>query len=273
MKKLIIIAAILILFPAVSMAASAELVRVIDGDIIVAKINIGEITLRLAGIDCPEIKQPGGPEAKAYVEKSLSRGKFRYSSKGKDKYLRALATITTLKGRNLNISLVQKGHAWAHPKATTKIIKGEEKKARKAKVGIWAGTPQAPWKYRIGKESASVPSVLKGLKLSSTPKKNAAASVAGTTPAKYATAADYTISRNIEENNGIVSISGRVSNGPACDNLTIRVSGVSTKGGYVRIVDVIKVSETGSSLYSGQKKGRDGHKEWTISNIYATCTD
>ncbi len=152
MNKKITIAVILFLLPTIVFAASAQLIRVVDGDTIIAKVRGEQITIRLAGIDCPEMKQPGGQAAKAFTEKSLGNGKFSYKSKRWGKNNRRLATITTSKGKNLNILLVRKGHAWAYPKKASKLIVTEEIKAKKSKVGIWAGDPEPPWEYRAKKK-------------------------------------------------------------------------------------------------------------------------
>ena len=56
---------------------AATIERVIDGDTLIVKIDLGfrtfrEETLRLRGIDAPEIRTPAGKKAKAFVTKALS---------------------------------------------------------------------------------------------------------------------------------------------------------------------------------------------------------
>ncbi len=56
---------------------AATIERVIDGDTLIVKIDLGfrtfrEETIRLRGIDAPEIRTPAGKKAKAFISKALS---------------------------------------------------------------------------------------------------------------------------------------------------------------------------------------------------------
>lgn len=55
----------------------AALVRAIDGDTYVMSVDLGfyvsaRLTIRLRDVDCPELRSPGGPEAKAYAQGLMS---------------------------------------------------------------------------------------------------------------------------------------------------------------------------------------------------------
>lgn len=76
----------------------ARLVRVIDGDTAVLEIDMGNRILwvesfRLNGIDAPEIRAPGGVEAKTHLEGLLSNGVSRVETFKPDKFGRWLADI------------------------------------------------------------------------------------------------------------------------------------------------------------------------------------
>ena len=103
----------------------ARIVRVIDGDTVVAEIDLGfhvslRATLRLAGIDTPEVRGPtreAGHAATEYLELLLKKLAgperqltVRTQKDRTGKYGRYLAVLIA-GDRNLNEALVQAGHA------------------------------------------------------------------------------------------------------------------------------------------------------------------
>jgi endonuclease YncB( thermonuclease family) len=64
----------------------ARRIRVIDGDTFIAGVDLGfgverdepgiviPLRVRLHGVFCPELNEPGGPEAKGFLEGLLGRG-------------------------------------------------------------------------------------------------------------------------------------------------------------------------------------------------------
>ena len=102
-----------------------EVERVIDGDTIVVDLHLGlgvvldDQYIRFYGIDTWEIRgeeRPKGLLAKEYVIKRLKEGKVEieirpeWGSRGKGKYGRWLGIIY-IDGKDLNIELVEQGHA------------------------------------------------------------------------------------------------------------------------------------------------------------------
>ena len=96
--------------------------RVIDGDTIVADIDLGFgvwITdrLRLASIDAPELHGKTlarGLQAKQYLSDVLNAQEAIFAQTFKDKrckYGRMLATLFGLDGLNINDLLIKHGHA------------------------------------------------------------------------------------------------------------------------------------------------------------------
>lgn len=96
-----------------------------DSDTIVVDCDLGFHVwhnaqhLRVAGISCRELRQPGGREAKAYVEQLLPPGtrvRVRSSKVGHDpadvmSFDRYVAVVTLPDGRDLAEALVQAGYA------------------------------------------------------------------------------------------------------------------------------------------------------------------
>ena len=114
----------------------AELVRVVDGDTVELMIDLGfsqftRQTMRLYGIDAPEMRTAGGKEAKAWLWEVLQPLEAIYvetiqlSTKAKrDKYGRFLAVLysdlddiqtklppKTLAVESINARMIVRGHA------------------------------------------------------------------------------------------------------------------------------------------------------------------
>ncbi|MCG7308850.1 thermonuclease family protein [Brachybacterium sp. ACRRE] len=79
-----------------------EVVRVIDGDTLVARIDGDDVRVRLLNVDTPETKDPDepvqcmGPEASAFLEKRLPAGteiELEYDQERTDRYDRTLAAV------------------------------------------------------------------------------------------------------------------------------------------------------------------------------------
>jgi micrococcal nuclease len=110
----------------------AEILRVIDGDTVKARLDMGFHTykttnLRLSGIDAPERHQKGGPEATGWLSLMLAKDSSNLSefapcyveTEKKDKFGRWLAWIYLTEiemkksgvGDSLNIRMVNEGLA------------------------------------------------------------------------------------------------------------------------------------------------------------------
>lgn len=95
----------------------ATIVRVIDGDTVVADVDLGfhvthRVTFRLLGIDCPEMNTAAGKAAKEFVVAWLIGDRtFVFDTHKTDKYGRYLAKINDENNRCLNDTLIIQGHA------------------------------------------------------------------------------------------------------------------------------------------------------------------
>ncbi len=121
--------------------------RVVDGDTLV----LDGKRLRLVGIDAPELRQicqrngqdwPCGTEAKGYLSGLIGDATTTCEADGSDKYGRILA-VCTVGNRDLNAAMVDGGHAIAFGDYET-----EEAVARQNRMGLWAGTFDAPRQWR-----------------------------------------------------------------------------------------------------------------------------
>ena len=121
-------------------------VSVHDGDTV--KLDDGR-TIRLAGIDAPEISQPYGVQSRDQLKK-LVRKDVTVIEKEKDRYGRTVAEIYRGK-RSVNREMVNRGAAWWFRKYAPDddCLRSLEASARKHKRGLWRSpTVVAPWDWR-----------------------------------------------------------------------------------------------------------------------------
>ncbi len=133
----------------------ATLIRVVDGDTIIVSVNGKRETVRVIGIDTPEVVDPGktvecfGKEASRYAklyfedtDKKLWL-EFDRTQADRDKYQRLLRYVFTDDGSvdygQIMISLgLAIEYTYNTPYKYQKIYKQAELEAREAKKGLWA---------------------------------------------------------------------------------------------------------------------------------------
>jgi endonuclease YncB( thermonuclease family) len=126
----------------------ADVTSVEDGDSLVVKtVATGEsMVVHIAGVDAPELSQPGGAEAKAFLGQLLT---------GKRVTVRLKRTIDRVARVEIGASdvsrrLIQSGMAWHCPRfAKEDDLAAAEAEARAAKRGLWSrAQPTPPWLHR-----------------------------------------------------------------------------------------------------------------------------
>jgi len=128
------------------------LARVVDGDTLV----IGEVRIRLEGIDAPETGQTCasrwfgtwkcGEAATRHLAQLVEGREVRCDNRGADKYGRMLA-ICYLGQIDLNAEMVRQGLAWAFVRYSRTYV-AVEGEARARRVGIWQAPATPAWEYR-----------------------------------------------------------------------------------------------------------------------------
>lgn len=125
--------------------------RIIDGDTLVVKINNEEETVRLIGIDTPETKDSRkevecfGNEATGRAEELLKNRKVKLESDNtqdnRDIYNRLLRYIYLEDGTLVNKKLIEEGfgleYTYKIPYKFQIKFREAEKKAQENKIGIW----------------------------------------------------------------------------------------------------------------------------------------
>ena len=97
----------------------AKVIRIIDGDTLEILVDENNIRIRLAHIDCPELRK-GQAFGKA-AKKTLSDLCFNQIIKVEweneiDRYGRYIAVLHTMNGMNINQEMVRQGMAWHYKK-------------------------------------------------------------------------------------------------------------------------------------------------------------
>lgn len=133
------------MFIELSLLLLVQVTEVVDGDTL--KSNNDKI--RLTQVDCPELAQPFGKEAKDFTScKVLNKVVVMDLKKFRDKYGRLLGAVVFETG-TLNEELVKEGLAWAYK---SKKMSKLEAEARKEQKGLWSDpNAVAPWVYRKNK--------------------------------------------------------------------------------------------------------------------------
>lgn len=136
-------------------ATEGRCLRVSDGDTITIAAEGRKEKVRLIGIDAPELRQEGGPEARQYLEKRILNRRVKVEGETRDRYGRLLGTVY-LGEENINLSLVREGHAWDYKAYSAgPAYTRAERAARAARRGLWAQqNAVAPWNYRKAERSA-----------------------------------------------------------------------------------------------------------------------
>lgn len=124
---------------------------VTDGDTLKACCYKKEpITIRLAGIDCPEKNQPFGTHATAYTLGMVDGKRINAVIYKKDLYGRYIADVHYYT-HHLNRELMANGLCWSYYPVKKEDSKFELQ-ARASMIGLWAlPNPIPPWEWRKGK--------------------------------------------------------------------------------------------------------------------------
>jgi endonuclease YncB( thermonuclease family) len=139
-----------------------KVTSVIDGDTIEVTDSFTlRHKIRLAGIDAPEVSQPGSLEAETFLRQLTLSTTVYVTSLKTDKYGRTVGRVVTdMDGVHVNYALLAKGHAWFYREYADELgiddrllYQIAEQTARARKLGLWlAGNAIAPWDYRHGTE-------------------------------------------------------------------------------------------------------------------------
>ncbi|TKB94891.1 MAG: thermonuclease family protein, partial [Mesorhizobium sp.] len=75
-----------------------------------------------------------------------------------DRYYRFVGDCRRADGASVAAWMVEHGHALDWPRYSHGAYSGQQATAEALKVGLWAGTFQAPWEWRAAQRQGAVPS-------------------------------------------------------------------------------------------------------------------
>jgi endonuclease YncB( thermonuclease family) len=129
---------------------SAKVVSVLDGNTLEVVVDKDGENYRLmfAGIDCPELGQAYGEQAKVFSEKLLLGKTVSIVWTGKDRLGMRLAMVY-LQQRDVRFELVREGLAWTAERNAEAELEQAKESARLEQKGLWADDAAiAPWIFR-----------------------------------------------------------------------------------------------------------------------------
>jgi endonuclease YncB( thermonuclease family) len=143
--------------PALSWADfGARVVTVHEGDRLTIHHEGRSETIYLKDIDCPELKQPYGKQAKHAIAAYVGNREVVVRALKRDRDGRATAEILLQDGRNVGHELLKEGLAWWQRSASNDAsLEVLEELARASRKGLWADSnPVPPWKWKSPKNTS-----------------------------------------------------------------------------------------------------------------------
>ena len=137
---------------------SATNFKVVDGDSIrLQSSDGGEINLRLASIDAPELNQTDGRSAKQHLQRLTAGRTATFLQTDTDRYQRRVVFmfVTVADGGSqqtmeVNAQMIADGYAWhAVNYSSREQLAWLQQRAMNQRLGLWATPdPTPPWDYR-----------------------------------------------------------------------------------------------------------------------------
>lgn len=127
------------------------LVRIVDGDTLIVRIQGADLRARLVGIDAPESDQPFGDNARKELASLIGEQQCVLVYDEGDVYGRLVAHLW-IGDMYVNAEMVKRGMAWFDSaSAPDNLLVANEEEAREAKRGLWALPLEErvpPWEWR-----------------------------------------------------------------------------------------------------------------------------
>ena len=152
-----LVLALVAVCPNLSWAADfvARVVTVHEGDRLTIRHQGRNETIYLKDIDCPDLKQPYGKQAKIATAAYVGSRDVVVRGLTRSKQGRVSAEVFLQDGRNVGRELLKEGLAWRQ-RSTSSDARLEviEELARASGKGLWADSnPVPPWKWKVPKKT------------------------------------------------------------------------------------------------------------------------
>lgn len=159
-RKILFITLVLLAFLAfsdLSLAQTYEVVATHDGDSLKVSHLDGQVmAVRLYGVDCPELGQPYGDEARHLTGRLVGQV-VEVQPTGGRSWGRVVAVVVLPGGGTLQAALVEAGLAWVDGRFCRRpecdVWRQAQAQAREARRGLWADEGAVPpWVWRRAKK-------------------------------------------------------------------------------------------------------------------------
>ena len=134
----------------------ARVVTVHEGDRLTIHHDGRSETIYLKNIDCPELKQPYGKQAKQVAAAYVGNRDVVVRGLVRDKQGRVSAEVLLHDGRSVGRELLKEGLAWWQRSASSDAsLEVVEELARASRKGLWAdANPVPPWRWKVPKQTS-----------------------------------------------------------------------------------------------------------------------
>ena len=146
-----LVLALVLVSPALALAEFVARVLIVhEGDRLTIYHQSRKDMVYLRGVDCPELKQPYGKQAKHATAAYVANREVVVRDMKRDRQGRITADILLPDGRQIAHELIKEGLAWVQPGgAGDQALKDMEELARAAGTGLWSEpNPISPWKWK-----------------------------------------------------------------------------------------------------------------------------
>jgi endonuclease YncB( thermonuclease family) len=128
----------------------ARVVTVHEGDRLTIRHDGRNETIYIKDIDCPELKQAYGKQAKQVITAYVGSRDVMVRALKRGRNGLGTAEILLQDGRNVGHELLKEGLAWARPeKGQDQSLEDMEQLAKAERKGLWSDSnPVAPWKWK-----------------------------------------------------------------------------------------------------------------------------
>jgi len=135
---------------------AARVITVHEGDRLTIHHDGRKETIYLKDIDCPDLKQPYGKQAKLVTKAFIGNRDVVVRGLKRDKQGRVSAEVLLDDGRNVGHELLKEGLAWWRRSASSDAsLEVVEELARASGKGLWADSdPVPPWEWKAPKKTS-----------------------------------------------------------------------------------------------------------------------
>lgn len=129
---------------------TGEVTSIYDGNTVEISTS-DNVTYRvvLAGIDCPELQQAYGKEAKEFLTRWLLNEEVIVKIQGKDRSQNYVGVVLLTEGADVRVALLEEGLAWTSERNAIPEFETIRQQAAKKRKGLWREhTAVPPWIFR-----------------------------------------------------------------------------------------------------------------------------